>query len=75
MSDPTNYVYVDIDGPVIKVYDADDVIPARDFIASADLRENSTDRVIPDAAERRRAAFDYAAKQAARLGIDWGSNE
>lgn len=70
-----NYVFVDIDGDEIKVYDQADEMEARTFAAHrrpAEYGEHLTR--WPSRGVARYEAEKYAAEQAALLGCDWGVN-
>ena len=56
-----NYIFVDEEFDVVRVYDNDDVIDHKVFDA-----EEKTDR--------RAQAEAYAKQQAAKLQCDWGTN-
>jgi hypothetical protein len=74
VSGDTNYVYVDVDRPVIHVYDGHGHVPAVMFVPPGQ-RERDTDRVVDGWRERYDAACAYAAEQARELDCDWGTNE
>jgi hypothetical protein len=69
-----NYIYIDIDGPVIRVYDSLGTMAPVTFVAGEEYAESSSDRVCDSRRDAERYAEKYAIKVAGELGCDYGSN-
>jgi len=66
-----NFVFVDYEcKDLVTVYDKEEEV-FQAFVTDLSWSENETGKVVSNP---YRAACDFAAKQAAKLGCDWGSN-
>jgi len=70
-----NYIYVDIDGPVVRVYDANGDMNQVTFVASREHAEYSNDVICRGRADAIHSAELLAKGWAQELGCDYGSNE